>query len=198
MRRVSSFPLRARSFVLSITSTACAALALIACGSDDGGSPTGGAGASSASTLSYRDYQTRQLQAACERNVRCDDAPKPVDECLAGYDAPETRQQIDVFEKGVDEGRIAFDAAAAEIALEAYATFACDRGIDVLTANNRVLTGLVKETDRCFAHVECAKVDDTLGGRRYCVSGCDFLTGETGAEGTCEKSPISTGVCPSK
>jgi hypothetical protein len=198
---MNRFLFSGRRLVGVLVAIASASLALVACGSDASDTPAGGAGSagsSAASTLTYREYQTRQLEAACERNVRCDEAPKSVEECLAAYDVPETQQQIDVFEKGVDEGRIAFDSAAADVALDAYATFACDRGIDVLTANNRVLTGLVEETDRCFAHVECAKVDDTLSGRRYCVSGCDFLTGVTGAEGTCQQSPISTGVCPSK
>lgn len=193
-----------------------ASLASVACDEDDpapvpaasGNAGTGGSGASAGSgggagsgpksDLSYRDYQTQILQAGCERTARCSEEPKPVDECLAQYDTPETKTQIDTFEKGVNEGRIGFDPDQGEAAIAANGSYACDKGLDVTKITNEVLTGLVKEGDECFAHVECADADATLQGKRLCVDGCDFLTGETGKAGTCQISPISTGACPSK
>ncbi len=158
----------------------------------------GGAGSGPKSDQSYRDYQTKILKAGCERTARCSEEPKPVEECLAKYDTPETKTQVDTFEKGVNEGRIAYDADQGEAAIAANASYACDKGLDVVKVSNEVLTGLVKEGDECFAHVECADADETLKGKRLCVDGCDFLTGETGKPGTCQVSPISTGACPSK
>jgi hypothetical protein len=205
-RALRSFPSFAFVSLLSF-----AALA-IACGGDDGGTaatPAGsagnggqaaaaGGGGAPQSNLGYRDYQTKVIAAGCERDVRCATGTKTEAECLAAYDTPDTTKRIDVFAQGIEEGRIAFDPDAAEATLIAYAGFACNKGLDLIKLQNTVLAGLVKEGSACFAHVECARVDATLSGSRLCVSGCDFLTGETGAEGTCQESPIATGVCPSK
>lgn len=204
-------------FALSAFLVLSSAPTTVACGGDDGSpaaGPSGNAGSggstsqgasgsgggTSQSTLTYREYQDKVLLAGCERTLRCDTegTAKPVEECLATYEKAETKTQVDTFEMGVNEGRISFDADQAEATLAAYPTMACDKGLDLIKMQNEVLTGLVADGGECFAHVECVDVAQTVSGKRLCVDGCDFLTGETGKRGTCQASPISTGACPSK
>ena len=148
------------------------------------------------SDLTFRDYIAQKLIADCERGVRCSPGGQSYEECIAANDTADVKARIDTFDTGIKEGRLGYDPDAAERALAATKEYPCDQGIELLKLSNSVLTGLVPEGSDCYAHVECAEVDTTLSGNRYCVDGCTFLTGETGQKGTCQESPISTGACP--
>ena len=136
-------------------------------GRPDAGKPDAGATDAGFTTIAVEDWCQSQALGFCHRAQRCLQVSE------SEFDACMTRQLAvcdqPAFTRGVAEGRLGYDAAAAAACVNGYAKTACTETPEVCAT---VFTGLVAPHGACLLAQECEGGSYCLTSASTCPTTC--------------------------